>query len=84
MAQPVISKDNIETQEATAIAAAIVAGTYTTLAAQLVSAGYSGGTLATLKASLTTSLATDALTGLSNARQTVAKSPRGFNFQLHS
>lgn len=82
MAQSNISRDNVENQEALAIAAAIVAGTFSTLAAQLAAASYTGGTLATLKASLVTSLGVDALTGLSNARTAVAKSPQGFNYQI--
>jgi PleD family two-component response regulator len=82
MAQPIIAPDNAENQEITAIAAAIVAGSMASLATQLSAASYTGGTLATLKASLEASLATDVLTGLSNARQTIAKSPRGFDYQI--
>jgi hypothetical protein len=80
--QPNISPDNFENQEITAIAAAIVAGTMASLSTQLTAASYTGGTLATLKTSLEASLAADTLAGLSAARQAVAKSPRGFDYQI--
>lgn len=79
---PNIAPDNFETQEINAIAAAIVAGSMNSLATQLAAASYTGGTLATLQASLEASLATDTLVGLSNARQAVAKAQRGFNYVI--
>lgn len=82
MALPNISPDNAENQEITAIAAAIVAGSMASLSTQLTAASYTGGTLATLKTSLEASLAADVLTGLSNARQVIAKAKRGFNYNI--
>lgn len=82
MALPTISPDNAETQEINAIAAAIVAGTIAGLATQLSGASYTGGTLATLKASLEASIGADVLTGLSAARQAISKSRRGFNASI--
>lgn len=82
MALSNISPDNTENQEITAIAAAIVAGSMASLATQLTAASYTSGTLATLKASLEASLAADVLTGLSTARNVIAKAKRGFNYQI--
>lgn len=65
----VITPDHMELEETQILLAKIVAGSMASLSTQLSNAGYSGGTLATLKASMEASLRLDILTGLVNARK---------------